>query len=64
MAYYHNKYTFSIINDSFRLMFDIFEYCIIIYIFDKFIKKMEQVMKKIILSIMLTFIMGACNMNE
>lgn len=35
-----------------------------LYIFDKFIKKMEQVMKKIILSIMLTFIMGACNMNN
>ncbi len=25
-------------NDSFRLMYDIFEYCKIIYIFDKFIK--------------------------
>ena len=35
-----------------------------LYIFDKFIKKMEQVMKKIILSIMLTLIMGACNMNN
>lgn len=39
MADYHKKNQLSIINDSFRLMYDIFEYCKMIYIFDNVIKK-------------------------